>query len=410
MVAERAGTYEPICASTAMSAFWRRNVDLPAMLGPVTSQMRPSAVSSPGRALPPPPSTQSLSMKAPALAAFSACSTTGWRPPRISKAWLSSTRGPRVALGARQLGERRPWRRARPARRRCARGRAARASIAAASSAKISCSRLRARSVAEAMRPSMSTSSAVEKRTALAIVWRWRNSSDERRLQQRLGVALRHLDEEAEDVVVAHLQRFDAGALDVVRLEPGHHAAAVLLQAARLVELRPVALAHEAAVALQMRRIVDERRRQRICERRIDRAQLAGDAAQLLGQTHARRLRRPADRAQRSAAASPSRTAARSRGEPRPKPSRDTARAISGAALQRSAQIAAQRLLIDEKADGVEPAVDARHVAQRACQPRRQLARAGAGDGAIDRGEQAALLLARRRSAPAPGWRGSRHR
>ncbi len=97
----------------------------------------------------------------------------------------------------------------------------------------------------------------------------------QRRLQQRLGIALRHLDEVAEDVVVAHLQRFDTGALDVAGLEPGHHAAPVLLEAARFVELGPVALAHETAVALQMRRIVDERRRQSIGERRIDCTQIA---------------------------------------------------------------------------------------------------------------------------------------
>ena len=35
----------PICASTVISAFWRRKVDLPAMLGPVSSQMRPAAAS-----------------------------------------------------------------------------------------------------------------------------------------------------------------------------------------------------------------------------------------------------------------------------------------------------------------------------------------------------------------------------
>ena len=43
MWADFAGTYEPIWASMAISAFWRRKVDLPAMLGPVTSQMRPAS-------------------------------------------------------------------------------------------------------------------------------------------------------------------------------------------------------------------------------------------------------------------------------------------------------------------------------------------------------------------------------
>ena len=39
--AASAGTKAPICARIAISAFWRRNVDLPAMFGPVTSQSRP---------------------------------------------------------------------------------------------------------------------------------------------------------------------------------------------------------------------------------------------------------------------------------------------------------------------------------------------------------------------------------
>ena len=39
--AASAGTKEPAWASTAISAFWRRKVDLPAMLGPVTSQQPP---------------------------------------------------------------------------------------------------------------------------------------------------------------------------------------------------------------------------------------------------------------------------------------------------------------------------------------------------------------------------------
>ena len=37
MRARFAGTKLPIWASTAISAFWRRKVDLPAMFGPVTT-------------------------------------------------------------------------------------------------------------------------------------------------------------------------------------------------------------------------------------------------------------------------------------------------------------------------------------------------------------------------------------
>src|SRR6202022_2719397 len=40
--ARDAGTKLPICASSAISAFWRRKVDLPAILGPVISQIWPA--------------------------------------------------------------------------------------------------------------------------------------------------------------------------------------------------------------------------------------------------------------------------------------------------------------------------------------------------------------------------------
>ena len=39
MRARVAGTKLPICASRAISAFWRRKVDLPAMLGPVSKRL-----------------------------------------------------------------------------------------------------------------------------------------------------------------------------------------------------------------------------------------------------------------------------------------------------------------------------------------------------------------------------------
>ena len=41
MRARFAGTKLPICAISAISAFWRRKVDLPAMFGPVTIQIWP---------------------------------------------------------------------------------------------------------------------------------------------------------------------------------------------------------------------------------------------------------------------------------------------------------------------------------------------------------------------------------
>ena len=78
-----AGTNAPACASTAISAFWRRKVDLPAMFGPVSSQI--AGVS-------PVVSAQSLATNGSPLR-LSARSTTGCRPPVTTKARLSSTRG-----------------------------------------------------------------------------------------------------------------------------------------------------------------------------------------------------------------------------------------------------------------------------------------------------------------------------
>ncbi len=50
---------------------------------------------------------------------------------------------------------------------------------------------------------------------------------------------------------MADLQRLDAGRLDVFRLERRHHAAAVVAEAQRVVEIGAEAFAHEAAVAAE---------------------------------------------------------------------------------------------------------------------------------------------------------------
>ena len=86
MRADLAGTKEPICARMAISAFCRRKVDLPSMLGPVISQMLPPFVSGGGD------KSQSLATKG--VPSFDkACSTTAWRPPSITESRLSSTTG-----------------------------------------------------------------------------------------------------------------------------------------------------------------------------------------------------------------------------------------------------------------------------------------------------------------------------
>ena len=82
--ARAAGTNEPICAISAISAFWRRNVDLPAMFGPVSNQT--------AALLSDLVSVQSLATNA-AFCALSDLSTTGWRPRSISNAPEVSTVG-----------------------------------------------------------------------------------------------------------------------------------------------------------------------------------------------------------------------------------------------------------------------------------------------------------------------------
>ena len=93
----------------------------------------------------------------------------------------------------------------------------------------------------------------------LASVCRCTNSLDMRRLGERAGVGGGDLDEIAEHVVVAHLQRFDAGRVGVTRLQPGDHLAAAVAELAMLVEIAIEAIADEAAVALVERQLVGER-------------------------------------------------------------------------------------------------------------------------------------------------------
>ena len=85
--ARAAGTKEPVWARMAISAFCRRKVDLPPMLGPVSSQIAPLRASGVGDR------SQSLATNGFGASRRSACSTTGWRPPSTRKARLPSTIG-----------------------------------------------------------------------------------------------------------------------------------------------------------------------------------------------------------------------------------------------------------------------------------------------------------------------------
>ena len=150
----------------------------------------------------------------------------------------------------------------------------------------------------------------------------------ERCLEQRLALRLRRLDVIAEEVVVLDPELPDSRLVGVSRLHVGDDAAAFVAQAARFVESGERARAHEAAVALDQRQVVGERRGK--IARRARRNRGSGRRGALEFRRQPRRLRRAA-RATAAAAASPSRTAARSRGPPRSRLSRDSARRKSGA-------------------------------------------------------------------------------
>ncbi len=82
----------------------------------------------------------------------------------------------------------------------------------------------------------------------------------QRRLEQRRRGIDADLDEIAEHVVVLDAERADIGIGGIARLQPGDHPAALVAELARLVEIAAVAVAHEAAVALQVRQVVAKRR------------------------------------------------------------------------------------------------------------------------------------------------------
>ena len=83
----------------------------------------------------------------------------------------------------------------------------------------------------------------------------------ERRLQHRIGKARGHFDEIAEHVVELDLQRIDAGGLSVAALHLGDDAAAVLAQAAHLIERLVPAGGNETAVSRKHGRGFDQRSR-----------------------------------------------------------------------------------------------------------------------------------------------------
>ena len=83
----------------------------------------------------------------------------------------------------------------------------------------------------------------------LARVWRWTKIWSWGGGSKRRGVQCGHLDEIAENIVVPHLERLDAGRLGIGGLEAGDHLTAAVAKRAVLVEIGIIAVADEAAVA-----------------------------------------------------------------------------------------------------------------------------------------------------------------
>ena len=200
----------------------------------------------------------------------------------------------------------------------------------------------------------------------------------------------RDLDEIAEHVVVADLQRLDAGRLGISRLQAGDDLAAAVAQAPMLVEIGVGAVADEAAVAR-----IDAEASRRAPPTETARSARGAAARRSTMPISSRGSPSASPRAQELRGKGVRRseshraTAPRSRGPPRPSASRASARARSGAGLQRFAQIVPQARLVGEIGDRIEPRVQRRRIGQRTAEPARQLARAGRGDGAVDGGKQA---------------------
>ena len=80
-------------------------------------------------------------------------------------------------------------------------------------------------------------------------------------LHQLFGMRVADIDMVAEDIVVLHLQRRDAGRLDILLLQRGDQSPAFIAERAQLVERRVEPGPNEAAVARQKRQLVGKRRR-----------------------------------------------------------------------------------------------------------------------------------------------------
>ena len=207
---------------------------------------------------------------------------------------------------------------------------------------------------------------------------------------QRIGMFRRHLDMIAEHAVVADLERGDAGAVAILRLQRGNRLAPVARGFAQRVERMIIALGDIAALRRIDRRRFDQRAGQLVDER----------AMTVESRQQPREQRRQAGTLRQALAQQP-RAAQRiaKLGEvARPPAPRDEAAERTprvGQRAERGAEIAAPQRIARETVDKVEPVEDRGLVGERAREIVGEQARARRGHRAVDRAEQAAIARAR---------------
>ena len=214
------------------------------------------------------------------------------------------------------------------------------------------------------------------------------------RLRQLLAMTGRHLDVIAEHIVVADLERGDAGFLRIFRLKTGDELARVVAQAARLVELRARTPGDEAAVAGDERQFAGQHHRETL---------LQGQGGLVHGGAFMRNfVRQGQKRGGRGVE-----RAAKLMGGGKPVPhGGEIARAAAaerearqgagdiGGGFEAHAEITPHVAGIQQPFDGVEAAVDGGGIGQGRGEAAAKLARARTRHRAVDDGEERACRVA----------------
>ena len=219
-------------------------------------------------------------------------------------------------------------------------------------------------------------------------------ASGEGRRGELFAVARRHLDVIAEHIVVADLQRRDAGFVGIFRLQAGDQAARVVAQAAGFVERRVMTLGDEAAIAGLQRQFRGQGGGEPCLERGGGAAQGIRRRSNLVRRRQQRGRRRIKGRGQRMGGGKPAchrgqiaRAAAAER------EARQRTRHV-GCRFEAAARLVAEIAAFDEPFDRVETGGDGGGVGQRRGEAGGQFARAGARHRAVDHAEQRAFGFA----------------